>query len=171
MNCLERAVTRAELEGRAKGKIELVAFLIQRPRGNRNTEVQTQGSARDKEAEPDPEVVVVSARIEIVGTFVHEAGIVEDRETNGADDIQGVFRPEQTVGFSANRLAENVARTDITVLKSPQRIRAAQVPLVVIRDVRAVSEIVNDTGPRDQAQNLSLRFEDREKLGTAKFQR
>src|SRR5262245_30253533 len=113
---------------------------------------------------------MVCTWLEVVGPLVDEAGVVEDRETDGAYDIERVFRTEEAVGLATDWLAKFVARADLAKLETAQRCRAAEVPLVVVRHVARGAEIFNHAEAAEEREHLRLGFKHREELGAAKLE-
>src|ERR1700722_10756148 len=86
----ERA-NRSELEAGAKRKIELAAVLVVVVALDGNAVVEAQRGARHHQAQPDAEVVIVTAWVPIVCRGVDEAHVVEHRETDRVNDLDGVL--------------------------------------------------------------------------------
>lgn len=140
--------------------------LVVKPVGrNRYTEVETEWRSCNKEAKTEPEVVVVGRRVEIVGIVVDEAGVVEDRKPDGADDVRRVLERQESVTLSTNGLSRRILRSDIAVLKATQGIGTAKREVLKSRFAFVVlAKGIQHARAANHREDLSLGVKHREEL-------
>src|SRR5690606_23094783 len=135
----------------AKGKVELHPLVVELVRGDGDTEVEAQRSAADHETDTDAEVVVVAGGGEVPRVGVHETDVIEDGETQGIHDLEGVLDAAHGVGVATDRVVVGSGLgTDVAVFEAAQGAGAAEEEAVEVGDAITVAVFLDHAGATDE---------------------